>query len=255
MFIKEEIEMNYIETINSQIISAVVKWSAITHEDLYYYLGLKTQKSTLHVRTHTLIKNKVIKSTKLMNQTKPILHSYEGTKLVAGDDIKISINGHLPHDSGLSNVCIRLLQLPNVYDVNTLKDDNFYNKQLVVPDAEVFVIENDRSLTIAVEMEASRKGKQRIVNKLIAYSQNSDYEFVLYFFNNEKDAVYYANILHILENDKSTTQTNLKPEKFYFFVRNPRAKMDDFLNSFKPIYPSDISALLSLLNVIETIEQ
>ena len=205
--------MKYIETVNSQIISAIVKWSAITHEDLYYYLDLKSQKSTLHVRTHTLIKNKVIKSTKLMNQKKPILHSYEGTKSVAGDDIRISHNGHLPHDSVLSNICIRFLQLPNVYDVITLKDDNFYSKVAVVPDAEALVIDGEKSLNIAIEYEASRKSKQRVVNKFNSYSQSNDYQYVIYIFNNEKDAVSYANTFYTLENSP-----NLKQEKFYFFV-------------------------------------
>jgi len=240
--------MKYIETVNSQIISAIVKWSAITHEDLYYYLDLKSQKSTLHVRTHTLIKNKVIKSTKLMNQKKPILHSYEGTKSVAGDDIRISHNGHLPHDSVLSNICIRFLQLPNVYDVITLKDDNFYSKVAVVPDAEALVIDGEKSLNIAIEYEASRKSKQRVVNKFNSYSQSNDYQYVIYIFNNEKDAVSYANTFYTLENSP-----NLKQEKFYFFVRNPNALMDDFVNSFTPIYPTDIGTLITALSGKETI--
>lgn len=240
--------MEHIETINSQIISAVVKWSAITHEDLHYYLDLKTQLSTLHVRTHTLIKNKVIKSTKLMNQKKPILHSFEGTKLVAGDDIRISHNNHLPHDSGLSNICIRFLQLRNVYDVVTLKDDNFYSKVAVVPDAEALVINGDSSVNIAIEYEATRKSKPRVINKFNTYLQSSDYEFVIYIFNNEKDAVSYANTFYTLENSSTQQSHAINPLKFYFFVRNPNADRTDFVSSFKPIYPTDIKELLTLLN-------
>lgn len=115
--------MSCFETVNSQIISAVVKWGAITQEDLHYYLDLKTQISTLRVQTHRLIKSKVLKSIKLMNHKKPILYTYEGTKLLTGDDIKISTDNQLPHDSILSNICIRILQLKNVFDVNTVKED------------------------------------------------------------------------------------------------------------------------------------
>lgn len=240
--------MNQIETINSQIISAIVKWSAITHEDLHYYLNLKTQLSTLHVRTHTLIKNKVIKSTKLMNQKKTILHSFEGTKLVAGDDIKIPINSHLSHDSGLSSICIRFLQLPNVYDVNTLRDDNVYDKSSIVPDADVLVINGERSLNIAIEYEATQKSKPRLINKFNLYSQSKEYEYVLYILNNEKTAVTYANTLFNLENDSFNKNSTLKPEKFYFFVRDPNANRNDFISSFRAIYPNDISSLLKILN-------
>ncbi len=245
--------MNHIETINAQIISAVVKWSAITHEDLYYYLDLKSQLSTLHVRTHTLIKNKVIKSTKLMNQKKPILHSFEGTKLLAGDDIRISHNNHLPHDSVLSNICIRFLQLRNVYDVVTLKDDNFYSKVAIVPDAEALVLKGDASLNVAIEYEATRKSKPRVINKFNAYSQSSDYEYVIYVFDNEKDAFSYANTFYTLLNNPISHNENINSEKFYFLVRNPNAKMDDFVSAFNPIYPTDISSLLKLLNGNETL--
>ena len=33
--------MSYSETVNGKIISAIVKWGAVTHKDLYLYLKLQ----------------------------------------------------------------------------------------------------------------------------------------------------------------------------------------------------------------------
>ncbi len=184
-----------------------------------------------------------------MNQKKPILHSFEGTKLVAGDDIKISTSNHLTHDSGLSNICMRFIQLPNVYDVNALRNDNIYDKSSLVPDAEVLVVNGDQTLTIAIEFENTPKSKPRLINKFNAYSQSNEHEYVIYVLNNEKAAVNYANTFYNLQNERKAQHSNLNAEKFYFFVRNPSADKNDFINSFKPIYPTDIKKLLTILTV------
>ena len=240
--------MSFDETINGQIISAVVKWGAITHKDLYFYLNFKSKISSLRVRTHTLIKKKVLKSTKLANQKKTILYSFEGTKQLAGDEIRLTQNNQLPHDSALSNICIRLLQQRNVYDINTVKQDDATTKLSLIPDAEAFVVVGDSSIHIAIEYEATQKSKGRIIQKYFSYSQNDDYKYVFYFFDSERESLLYAKTLFDLSQNKLNQHSSLKLEKFYFFVRNNNYEMSEFLKSFRPMYPDNVDELLELIN-------
>jgi hypothetical protein len=240
--------MSFDETINGQIISAVVKWGAITHRDLYFYLNFKSKLSSLRVRTHNLIKKKVLKSTKLANQKKTIIYSFEGTKQLSGDEIRLTQNNQLPHDSALSNICIRLLQQRNVYDINTVKQEDATTKLSLIPDAEAFVVVGDSSIHIAIEYEATQKSKGRIIQKYFSYSQSNDYEYVFYFFDTERESLLYAKTLFDLGQSKLNQHSSLKSEKFYFFVRNNNEEMSDFLKSFKAMYPNNVDVILELLN-------
>jgi hypothetical protein len=240
--------MSFDETINGQIISAVVKWGAITHRDLYCYLNLNSKFSTLNVRTHTLIKKKVLKSSKLASQKKTILYACEGTRLLAGDDFKLTPNNQLSHDSGLSNICIRLLQLKNVYDISTVKQEDETTKFSLIPDAEAYIMDGDGSIQIAIEYEATQKSKSRIVNKYFSYSQSKDYEYVFYFFDSERESLVYAKTLYELTQNKLNQHASLKPERFYFFVRNRNAGMSDFLKSFRPMYPDNVENIINILS-------
>lgn len=236
------------ETINGQIISAIVKWGAITPRDLYFYLNLNSKFSTLNVRTHTLIKKKVLKRAKLPSQKKTIIYACEGTRLLAGDDFKLTPNNQLSHDSALSNICIRLLQLKNVYDISTVKQEDETTKFSLIPDAEACVMHAEGSIQIAIEYEATQKSKSRIINKYFSYSQSKDYEYVFYFFDTERESLVYAKTLFELTKSKLNQHSSLKEEKFYFFVRNKNEEMSDFLKSFKPMYPDNVEYMIKLLN-------
>lgn len=240
--------MSYYETVNSQIISAIVKWGAITHQDLYYYLNPSSKFSTFRVRTHLLIKNKILKSIKIPGLKKTIIYSCEGTKLLAGNDITPTPQNLLTHNSGLSNICIRLLQLKNVLDINTIIQEDATIKTSIFPDAEALVIMGNKSSNIAIEYEATQKSKNRIIQKYISYSQSNEYQQVMYFFDSEREAISYVNTLISMKENKSLQHTSLKIEKFFFFVRNNNNEMSDFVKSFKPIYPDNMEILTNVLN-------
>lgn len=240
--------MSYSETVNGQIISAIVKWGAITHKDLYLYLKFESKLSTFTTRTNTLIRKKVVKSVKLPNQKKAIIYAFEGTKLLVGDDIRLTPNNQLPHDSVVANICIRLLQMSKVYDVNTVKPEDLTNKLSLVPDADALVMSGDEMIHIAIEYEATQKSKNRIVQKYFSYSQSNDYKYVFYFFDIEKVALVYAKTLHDLASSKINQHASLKIEKFYFFVRSNDAHDGDFFKSFRLFYPQNGNDIMKILN-------
>jgi hypothetical protein len=236
------------ETVNSQIISAVAKWGAITHDDLYFYLNLNSKFSTFQARVCSLIKKQSFNNVKLATHRKRILSASEGTRLLVGNDLILAHKNQLSHDSSLSNICIKLLQLRNVYDISIVRLEDSLAKQNVLPDAEILVSAGDSSINIAIEYELTQKSKNRINQKFLSYSQNNEYQSVLYFFDKEREAVVYANTLHVLESSKLNQHSSLKKEKFYFFVRNKTELITDFFKSFTPIYPADMSALVCLLD-------
>jgi hypothetical protein len=240
--------MNELENINSQIVSAVVKWGAITHEDLHSYLNLNSKLSTLHVRTHNLIKNKYLKSTRLMSQKRPILCACEGTKALAGDEIKIVNSSHLAHDSILSNICIKLLQQRNIYDINVTSYEDAFDKLSIVPDADALVFTKEGSLNVAIEFENTQKSRVRLMRKFQMYSESHDYQYVFYFFNTEREAVVYANTLIAMEKGNSLEFKKLNLEKFYFFLRKTGTDSNNFSDNFESIYPIDSTKIEKLLN-------
>ena len=244
----EEIVMSYSETVNGQIISAIVKWGAVTHKDLFLYLKFESKISTFTTRTKTLIRKKVIKSVKLPNQKKAIIYAFEGTKLLAGDDIRITPNNQLSHDSVVSYICIRLLQMSKVYDINTVKQEDLTNKLSLVPDADALVMADDEVIHIAIEYEATQKSKNRIIQKYFSYSQSNDYKYVFYFFDIEKVALVYAKTLHDLVNSKINQHASLKVEMFYFFVRSNNNQDGDFFKSFRLFYPHNGNDIKEILN-------
>lgn len=240
--------MSYSETVNGKIISAIVKWGAVTHKDLYLYLKLESKISTFTTRTNTLVRKKVIKSVKLPNQKKAIIYAFEGTKLLAGDDIRLTPNNQLSHDSVVSFICIRLLQMSKVYDVNTVKQEELTNKLSLVPDADALVMAGDDVIHVAIEYEATQKSKNRIVQKYYSYSQSNDYKYVFYFFDFEKTALIYAKTIHDLANSKLNQHASLKIEKFYFFVRSDNAQDGDFFKLFRLFYPHKDNTIMEILN-------
>lgn len=240
--------MNEIENINSQIVSAVVKWGAITHEDLHSYLNLNSKLSTLHVRTHSLIKNKYLKSARLMSQKRPILFACEGTKALAGNDIKIVNTNQIVHDSILSNICIKLFHQRNVFDITVTSSEEAFDKNIIVPDADALVFTKDGNINIAIEFENTQKSRIRQMKKYISYSESPDYQYVFYFFNTEREAVGYANTLISMKNSELSEHRKLNLEKFYFFLRKPSSDSNNFEDNFEEVYPLNIKSIINLLN-------
>lgn len=240
--------MSYLETVNSQIVFAVVKWGAVTREDLYYYLKIKSKFSTFRVRTHFLVSKKLIGSFKHPSQNKPILCVTEGTKALAGNDLVLTHPNLLSHDSALSNICIRLFEMRNVYDISLIRNEDIPNKSSLRPDAELLVSFGEGTINIAIEYELTQKSKIRINEKFYSYSQSKEHQYVLYFFDNERQAVVYANNLHVLTTSKLNQNISFKQEKFFFFVRNKNNEMSDFSKSFRAIFPEDVSSLIKILD-------
>jgi hypothetical protein len=157
-------------------------------------------------------------------------------------------NNQLTHDSELSNICVRLFHLRNVFDISVVKQEDLTTKSSLIPDAELTVSTDNVSVNIAVEYELTQKSKNRINQKFLSYSQSNDHQYVLYFFDNDREALVYVNNLHTLETSKLNHHATFRKDKFYFFVRKSSNDMTSFLKSFKPIYPVDVNPLINLLN-------
>lgn len=239
--------MSLLENMNSEIVFAVVKWGAITKEDLFKYLRIESKFSTFRVRIHSLISKKLIESKRVPSLGRSILCANEGTRLLAGNDFSFILPSQLAHDSGLSGICIQFFQFKNVYDVNLIKSDELANKSALKPDAELLVNSKSGALNIALEYELTQKSKTRIKQKYINYAQNGEHKHVIYFFENERLGVVYAHNLLSLMQESQHLFKNKEHEKFYFFVRNKTNDDTNFKTSFKQIYPSNSELLFSVL--------
>ncbi len=104
------------------------------------------------------------------------------------------------HDAMVSSFGVELLKLrPFVEKVelehlikNTKAKTHF---EEIIPDARICGNFNGKSFVIAIEVEIHQKEKQRICAKAKNYLKSSFYDYVFYFFPDERLLKNYANIL------------------------------------------------------------
>jgi DNA-binding MarR family transcriptional regulator len=104
------------------------------------------------------------------------------------------------HDAMVSSICVELSKIkPFVEKVeleHIIKNGSTKNSyDEIIPDARIKGMFNDKSFLIAIEVEIHQKEKSRILLKAKSYLKNTLYDYVFYFFPDERLMNNYAKIL------------------------------------------------------------
>jgi hypothetical protein len=237
--------------LNDQILNTVNKWGAIYLDDLVSHLSsldFKTDLSRLYI--NRLTKKGLLEKISDAKDTRKRILLPKSVKdfYTSEDDVTQNCTFHA-HDSITSGICLDITKFDSVADVNGSRHshDPLSKKGDLIPDAEL-VIWNDKKTGLsfaAIEVEIQQKNKVKITNKLLAYSTNTNYSHVLYFFPSQRMAFTYHLVLKKLEHDHSENKTRDFGKFVFLFRKDETLKLTKF-DTYQPLLPESQNTIKSI---------
>ena len=133
----------------------------------------------------------------LENNRKIVFLTQEGSSIVDKDFINFPNKETLRHDAIVSSVVLEILNKIKFY---TYDIPNSFDNGGYVSDARCWLDIDNRKSLFHIEVELTRKSKERQVTKMRNYLEMTDRSFVIYFFNKKGVFNSYRESLdHVLD--------------------------------------------------------
>ena len=179
----------------------LARWKIIDVQGLFEETGDKRDISTLRKNLQRLEKHRVIKSFRdPFCRKKYIYLSEQGSKLIGTVDSVLTVsdeNRH--HDAKLSDIA-RILRHKSYINEIVLEHQlaikkDYFERGRSRPDAVIDGFISGKRATLVLELELSRKSKERIKEKIDQFMAQSRWGYLLYFFGCQSLYTSYKEII------------------------------------------------------------
>lgn len=190
-------------TIYQDVIGALLKWKVIPVNLLKKEINYTGRATSFRKLMQRLEQRNLLKSFKIRGRTK---FAYPSEELIKVKAHRVSYGFYedsLKHEGVVTVVCFELLNwkvMKNVFLSHEFGNQQF-NREELQPDA-IFVAEKDgHEFRIALEVELTRKSKERVKKKFINYVDSIAFHYVIYLMSDKADYEAYKRILIDIAND------------------------------------------------------
>jgi len=190
----------------------------------------------------------IIKSKRYTNDNKKVIYLDKDIHLALAPDTPYLSSEILYHDASLSSVFCKFLELKNVVACEKIHQGhrNYKFDTGVFPDGIVLSRNDEYTSRIAIEVELTRKSKERYIKKFDEYQSETTLKFVIFFFNS---AGVFNSYRHELEHYMLEKNISLRDSKIVLcYCPNFTANTEDFFNS-SAYAEGEVSKLSSILNI------
>jgi hypothetical protein len=182
------------------IITPLLKWKILGLSELKELSLYKGRDSSFRRIILRCEENKLIESFRHPSTQRKFLHlGSAGRKAFVEEGYFLNQDTKY-HDALVSNVLHKFLALPVVGDVSINNPDFEYNRSIfsdkLDEDGRIQILRRNKLVTLAVEVELTRKSSKRIIEKFKHYHFESSYPLVIYFFNNRSTMKVYKEYLN-----------------------------------------------------------
>ena len=168
------------EQVRNQLLRPLLKWRILDLEGLQQELTYQVPLMTLYKHLVDFEKEGVVVSKNVLRDRRKYFYlSNLGLERLGHKKSLGLIDEFFTHDLKVTQVVRQLLRSPNFTDV---KFENELGTGTFIPDSELKFNYKERTLILSLEMELSRKSKERILSKAEFYLSSSYYDLVLYIF-------------------------------------------------------------------------
>ncbi len=187
-----------INSIHLSYLTPLSKWKILDLKEMREEIDYPSHSTTFSRVIRRLEKAMVVKSFKdPYSKKKFVFLTEHGEKLVSSSSKSLSISDEtMLHDAKVSQVSRMLLK--RMYIESVLLEHEIGEKfKSQLPDALIQGRKKDVPFNIALELELTRKSRNRILDKVRKYINSSYYDYVLYLFPTEN--IYKSYKSHIEE--------------------------------------------------------
>lgn len=228
-------EVDFIpEGVYEDIIQHVGKWKIMDIKRLQNHCNYNVGYFNLLKKIRKLETTGFLKSKKFGGKDKHVYLTRKGLELTKqGYSFEICTD-NLTHDIITSNVLKTFLELDTFHDgqmYHELPIDN------LLPDASVKGCKSGHEYHLSLEVELTRKSDDRVKEKFVKYSQNTNFDYILYITNKENIFKAYKHLLEkmmpkvqeiiMIMLEPSLTVTTFNPKKSQIWFQNNLLSFDE----------------------------
>ncbi len=182
----------------------LLKWRILDFKSLRLIAGYPFSDSAFRKKLNRLERSGIIKTTRDFNRGRKYAYlSQKGKDFLKPDESYDCVaEGHERHDLLVSHILQYFEKFKGVracYLEHELKgEQQFRSKNQVIPDGLIKTNHQGKELSIAIELEITRKSKNRIESKYERYLQDKKIDTVFWFFTSEGVKKSYINHFELL---------------------------------------------------------
>lgn len=191
-----------------EIIESLLRWKVIPLNLLKESIEYQGWDSSFRKTILKLEKRNLIRSFKIRGRAKFIYPTSQLIEIKAHRVNYCIYEAALKHEGVVTITCHKFLEWEVVKEVILPHERNqqSFNRNELEPDAILKLEKEGSRSTIGLEVELSRKSKERVQRKMSDYVNSIFYDCVIYVMNNEADFEAYKRILHHLANDNTRAE-------------------------------------------------
>lgn len=200
------------------VLSEIARWKIIDVKSLFKILGADIRYDSFCQKIKRLEDKGILQSIYGAKRRKFISLSQFGAVATRCEYNDYSESMNLNHDIICSTVLRSLQSHSTIIEATTYTGSN---DPTLDPDGVISVLKNDRRLKVGIEVELTRKSRNRVTSKFTKYSRAKGLNNVLYIINSRNDFEAYKSML--LEMSREVQEAiilmcyeNLSKEEFNF---------------------------------------
>lgn len=234
----------HVNSMHLSFLRPLLKWRIMDLQSLWQECEFKMGYDNFYRIMRNLERDHVLEThLDPFNKRKYFYLGKEGEKLLHHDHPTSVSKETLIHDLKVSEISRKFMELNLVDEIllehQIVDKSNFKNKEKLIPDAVYLGQKNNQKYKMAFELELSKKSNSRLTEKARMYQESEVYDFVLYFFAQEKFIEKYTTLF---EKELNLSIKN----KFMFFCNEALTSKDFNLATTEGVFRNEKVNLLSL---------
>lgn len=207
------------------ILSHIAKWRVIPINNLRDLSDYQGCKQSFYRVVRRLEEKGLVRTIIINGRTKVVTLSSELSKIPYYQNA-ILHDDSVPHEALVSIICNEMLaweMFETVSLPHEIQDASYDSGISRLPDAVIKGANKDKSFIMALEVEISRKSKERVQNKIEDYINNTVFDYIFYLFNDIGTFKSYQKFIFEVLN--SSSYKNNKKNHHARFILGHKDKM------------------------------